>query len=245
MQAYSLNTRVDVTAGLPWLEVCNPMSESTLHVDGGNCLEELFGIAESDPYEDSKNCSAESQNKGKTNNDTHRYIYPPHLRHHEPLAFVRKGNAAPILDKFTFKSRQLFHRPPIHYSDEELLSFIKQGLVSKQDDDIVDEVDLNIDLLHFTLDRCVDKVMCCLRCIYISYSSSIKPPTAINSKRHSTLLEMFFWNLRNFLVTGTSTGKRITLQLPQELEVSLLQKWRRSWPIQAMDFFMENRDARH
>ena len=79
--------------------------------------------------------------------------YPPHLRHHEPLAFLQTSFCSPILNKFTFKSRQSFHRPPIHYSKDELLAFIKQGLFCKQNDDMVDEVDLKIDLLNFTLDR--------------------------------------------------------------------------------------------
>lgn len=87
-------------------------------------------------------------------NETRRYTYPPHLRHHEPLAFLQTGFCCPILNKFTFNSRQSFHRPPIHYSKDELLTFIKQGFFSKQDPYLlVDEVDLKIDLLNFTLDR--------------------------------------------------------------------------------------------
>jgi len=58
----------------------------------------------------------------------------------------------PILDKFTFQSRQLFHRPPIHYSTEELIRFVKQGLVVGQDEAAVDDIELQIDLLNFNLD---------------------------------------------------------------------------------------------
>jgi len=54
------------------------------------------------------------------------------------------GLLSPILNQFTFKSRQTFHRPPIHYSSDELLDFINQGLVATQDDDVVDEVDLKV-----------------------------------------------------------------------------------------------------
>ena len=59
----------------------------------------------------------------------------------------------PILDKFTFQSRQLFHRPPIHYSTDELIRFVKRGLVVGQDEAAVDDIELQIDLLNFNLDR--------------------------------------------------------------------------------------------
>eukprot|EP00804_Cyclotella_cryptica_P024791 CCRYP_001753-RD/>CCRYP_001753-RD protein AED:0.03 eAED:0.03 QI:226/1/1/1/1/1/7/24/2613 len=149
MQAYSLNTRVDVTAGLPWLEVCDP----GVHFAGANAdnLEERFGIAGKRNFQSDER----EQMRGDSDiplQDEQRQSYPPHLRHHEPLAFLKTGLLCEILDQFTFKSRQLFHRPPIHYSTEELIGFIEQGLVSKQDDAVVDEVELKIDSLHFKLD---------------------------------------------------------------------------------------------
>lgn len=154
MQAYSLNTRVDVTAGLPWLEVCTPGSKVTVdcqpETTERSYLEERFGIAANKSGTD--NAGSSTREESPTASEPHQCIYPPHLRHHEPLAFVKSGFCSPILTKFTFKSRQSFHRPPIHYSKDELLAFIDRGLVSKQYDEIVDEVDLTIDLLHFTLD---------------------------------------------------------------------------------------------
>jgi hypothetical protein len=152
MQAYSLNTRVDVTAGLPWLEVCKPTSESTRSFDS-NFLGEKFGIMGQGSCEDSNGSTEQRAGRGDSaQSETYQYIYPAHLRHHEPLAFLKTGFCSPILDKFTFKSRQSFHRPPIHYSKDELLMFIKRGMILKQYEDMVDEVDLKIDLLHFTLD---------------------------------------------------------------------------------------------
>lgn len=159
MQAYSLNTRVDVTAGLPWLEVCAPIHKSTVDCQpdttAQSYLEQRFGIVAHDSQganNVNSNYTGEGNRGPAAAEETHQYIYPAHLRHHEPMAFVRSGFCSPILNKFTFKSRQSFHRPPIHYSKEELLAFIDRGLVSRHDDEIVDEVDLTIDLLSFTLD---------------------------------------------------------------------------------------------
>ena len=155
MQAYSLNTRVDVTAGLPWLEVYVPENNPGVCSQEKNYLEERFGIArQNGRVKENNNCSMQTQQSPNSyiKNETHVYIYPPHLRHHEPLAFIKTGFCSPILNKFTFKSRQTFHRSPIHYSVEELRVFISRGLVS-QDHDTIDEVDLKIDFLHFKLDR--------------------------------------------------------------------------------------------
>ena len=85
--------------------------------------------------------------------DNNRFVYLSHLRPHKPLAFSKSGILRPILDKFTFQSAQIFHRPPIHYSTQELMHFIKQGLAVGQDEAAVDEVELYIDLLDFKLDR--------------------------------------------------------------------------------------------
>jgi hypothetical protein len=156
MQAYSLNTRVDISAGLRWLEVCIPKSIAEIAEPARalTYLEERFGIIPQENRQRSEGSRPpESPNNSScTATDAHQYIYPPHLRHHEPLAFMVTGFCTPILEKFTFKSLQSFHRPPIHYSSEELLAFINQGLVSREENEMVDEVDLTIDLLHFTLD---------------------------------------------------------------------------------------------
>jgi len=82
----------------------------------------------------------------------HQNIYPPHLHHHEPLPFSKSGLLRPILNKFTFQSTQIFHRPPHHNSTQELIDFINQGLVVGQDDAAVDNIELLIDLLNFNLD---------------------------------------------------------------------------------------------
>jgi hypothetical protein len=156
MQAYSLNTRVDVSAGLRWLEVCIPTNKFAKVAESTRALtylEERFGITPQENRERSTcSGSSESPNNSCAANETHQYIYPPYLRHHEPLAFMLTGFCSPILEKFTFKSLQSFHRPPIHYSSEELLAFINQGMVFREASEMVDEVDLKIDLLHITLD---------------------------------------------------------------------------------------------
>lgn len=156
MQAYSLNTRVDITSGLPWLEVCVPDGQYSCAC--AENLEERFGIAGDGVFQSDESAHMQGDCKIPFKEEPH-HTYPPHLRHHEPLAFLKTGLLCQILDQFTFKSRQLFHRPPIHYSTDELIGFIEQGLVSKQHDAIVDEVDLKIDLLHFKLDRCMIDVL--------------------------------------------------------------------------------------
>lgn len=143
MEAYSLNAHVDINVGLPWLEVNVPAApiptEKTCH------LEDLFGITP--PKESELKIGSivdEEENKSS---------WPPSLRHHEPFAFGVQKNIRSIMNKSTCVSRQLFHRPPIHYSNEELKSFIKQGLVTlEQRGPVVDDIDLEIDLIGFNLD---------------------------------------------------------------------------------------------
>lgn len=172
MEAYALSTHIDINAGLPWLEVCMP---SDHHAEETVLLQERFDIDDifSSPAPAMRNRaqmqnslsnggSTLSANTEETHHSTfhehadekqnHNYIYPLNLRHHEPLAFSKTGLLRPILDKFTFQSHQIFHRPPIHYSTEELISFINQGLVYQQDEVAVDHIELQIDLLHFKLD---------------------------------------------------------------------------------------------
>ena len=57
-----------------------------------------------------------------------------------------------FISRFTFQSIQRFHRPPVHYSTEELVGFIKQGLVASQEEAVVDDIQMDIDLLSFNLD---------------------------------------------------------------------------------------------
>lgn len=143
MEAYSLNAHVDISVGLPWLEVNVPAAqiptEKTCH------LEDLFGITP--PKESELKVGSivdEKENKSS---------WPPSLRHHEPFAFAVQKNIRPIMNKSTCVSRQFFHRPPIHYSNEELKRFIKQGLVTlEQRGPVVDDIDLEIDLIGFNLD---------------------------------------------------------------------------------------------
>jgi hypothetical protein len=90
--------------------------------------------------------------ESKFSMNDYEWKYPLGLRHHEPFAFVVEENVRPILNKFTCTSRQLFHRPPVHYSNEELNSFIEQGLVIKQRGSVADDIDFEIDLLQFDLD---------------------------------------------------------------------------------------------
>ena len=141
MEAYSLSTRVDVNLGLPWLKVCPPSTHSS-------SLEQSFVIKNKD--------SRKTDYKEKScdvSDDNDQDVYPSHLRPHEPLAFSKSSILRTILDKFTFQSKQIFHRPPIHYSIQELTHFIKQGLAVGQDEAAVDDVELFIDLLDFKLDR--------------------------------------------------------------------------------------------
>lgn len=176
MEAYSHSTHVDVNVGLPWLEVCSVGNnrQAKLLVP----LEERFGINESGTfqtteYSDATSNSMFSVNLDETNsnplenpleidqktttsdeqygNAHHRY--PSYLRSHEPMAFEKSGLLRPVLDKFTFQSTQVFHRPPIHYSTQELVRFMKQGLVVGQNEMAVDDTELHIDLLNFNLDR--------------------------------------------------------------------------------------------
>lgn len=146
MEAFALSTHVDVDVGLPWLEVSVPGSRED---SDDVLLEERFGISRHDSKDSSRRKHATSD---RTYFENHNFTYPAHLRHHEPLKFVNTGLLRSILDKFTFKSRQLFHRPPIHYSTDELVGFIKQGLVVREDDLSVDSIDIKIDVLNFNLD---------------------------------------------------------------------------------------------
>jgi hypothetical protein len=148
MEAYSLSTQVnDVNLGLPWLEVCSPEGYRPTH---SAALEERFSINNSD----SRTLNYNEQCDWQLNDERdYKHIYPPHLRIHEPLSFIKSGLLRPILDKFTFQSSQIFHRPPHHYSTQELIYFMNQGLVVDQDEPAVDDVKLLIDLLNFNLDR--------------------------------------------------------------------------------------------
>jgi len=155
MEAYSLNSHVDINVGLPWLEVDVPSPAEPIIPERTNHLGDFFGI--SSPRQSKvKNYSKDSSNSfnGESNGAAKDYEwkYPLGLRHHEPFAFREQKNIRPILNKFTCMSRQLFHRPPIHYSNEELKSFIAQGLVIEQSGSVVDDIDLDIDLLEFILD---------------------------------------------------------------------------------------------
>ncbi len=156
MEAYSLNSHVDVSVGLPWLEVDVPAPTEPIIPERTCHLGDLFGISsprQSKVKNFSKQDSSNSfggESKGTAKD--YEWKYPPQLRHHEPFAFREQKNIRPILNKFTCLSRQLFHRPPIHYSNEELKSFIAQGLVIEQSGSVVDDIDLEIDLLQFNLD---------------------------------------------------------------------------------------------
>mmetsp|Transcript_4382 Transcript_4382/g.9134 ORF Transcript_4382/g.9134 Transcript_4382/m.9134 type:complete len:1753 (-) Transcript_4382:32-5290(-) len=155
MEAYSLNSHVDISVGLPWLEVDVPAPVEPVPLEPTSQLGVLFGISsprqpevKSISKQDSLN-SLDGENKSAAD---YEWKYPPELRHHEPFAFREQKNIRPILNKSTCLSRQLFHRPPIHYSNEELKSFIAQGLGIEQSGSVVDDIDLEIDLLQFNLD---------------------------------------------------------------------------------------------
>ena len=162
MEAYSLSTRVDdVNHGLPWLEVCSPEGCPTHSA----ALEEKFSINNSDSGSLRFN---EQCNRHLNDERNYRHIYPPHLRAHEPLSFLKSGLLRPILDKFTFQSSQIFHRPPHHYSTQELIHVMTQGLVVGQDEPAVDDnIELLIDLLNFNLDRYEDE----RRAIFVAHHS--------------------------------------------------------------------------
>ncbi len=157
MEAYSLNSHIDISVGLPWLEVDIPAPVEHILPEPTR-LGVLFGIssprqaeAKSFSEQDSPNSnSLDGENMSAA--DNYQWKYPPELRHHEPFAFREQKNIRPILNKFTCLSRQLFYRPPIHYSNEELKSFISQGLIIEQNGTIADSIDLEIDLLQFNLD---------------------------------------------------------------------------------------------
>jgi len=160
MEAFALSTHIDVNAGLPWLEICTPGDRN---VTEALILEERYGIAGniSEFLTNAKSVDTDSNSSrddpvsicdNSSSDRNHHFIYPENLRHHEPLAFCKTGILRPILDKFTFQSRQVFHRPPVHYSTEELHSFINQGLVHTQNETAVDHIELQIDLLLFNLD---------------------------------------------------------------------------------------------
>ncbi|KAL7552645.1 hypothetical protein ACHAWF_015872 [Thalassiosira exigua] len=146
MEAYSLSTDIDVSVGLPWLGVCSPRSRGP--GKQAFALEERFGISESQNQDNLFSAALDAVKDVAP----HEYTYPSYLRHHEPFSFSSSGLLRPILAPFTFQSRQVFHRPPIHYSNEELITFIQSGLVVNQDEAAVDNIELQIDLLSFNLD---------------------------------------------------------------------------------------------
>jgi hypothetical protein len=163
MEAYSLSTRIDDyhKHGLPWLEVCLPEGYRPTHAAA---LEEKFSINISDLGTINHN---EQRNRQLNDGRDYRHIYPPHLSAHEPLSFLKSGLLRPILDKFTFQSSQIFHRPPHHYSTQELIHFMNQGLVVGQNEPAVDDIELLIDLLNFNLDRCEDD----WRAVFVAHHS--------------------------------------------------------------------------
>lgn len=123
LQAYSLSTNVDITVGLPWLEVRSPESHPPDH-HLSVALEERFGINdtavlhnnEMDEVDETRSGQEDLSHQQQTDerddsNSYHQYMYPLHLRHHEPMAFTKSGLLRPILDKFDFQSKQVFHRP--------------------------------------------------------------------------------------------------------------------------------------
>jgi len=197
MEAYSLSTRVDdVNHGLPWLEVCSPEGCPTHSA----ALEEKFSINNSDSGTLRFN---EQCNRHLNDERNYRHIYPPHLRAHEPLSFLKSGLLRPILDKFTFQSSQIFHRPPHHYSTQELIHVMTQGLVVGQDEPAVDDIELLIDLLNFNLDRYEDGMSShfCRTSISFTHSFSLydmRPFHAvISSKQLSMSLETSCWRYRS------------------------------------------------
>ncbi|KAL9191115.1 hypothetical protein ACHAXT_000821 [Thalassiosira profunda] len=158
MAAYSVSTRVDVNIGLPWLEVGTP---DLRPLSPAIALEERFGIngsPDNNGHSSMQGSATEEKGSQRSNDEQggnsspRQHRYPAKLRHHEPMPFAKSGLLRPILDKFTFQSRQLFHRPPIHYSKEELHNFIEQGLITSEDEAPVDIIQLQIDALDFNLD---------------------------------------------------------------------------------------------
>lgn len=91
-----------MNVGLPWLKVCLP-GHTPSH-DQAVPLEERFGI--NDGAGISHNAK-KSENERVNSKPPNRPIYPSHLRHHEPLSFLKTGLLCPILDKFTFTVSQL------------------------------------------------------------------------------------------------------------------------------------------
>ena len=158
MEAYSLNSHVDISVGLPWLEVDVPAPAGPIIPEQmSSHLGDLFGISSPRQAEVNNMSKQDGSNpldgESKDSTDDYEWKYPPELRHHhEPFEFREQKNIRPILNKFTCMSRQLFHRPPIHYSNEEIKSFILQGLVMEQSGSVVDDIELEIDLLQFNLD---------------------------------------------------------------------------------------------
>ena len=174
MEAFSHSTRIDINVGLPWLEVCSANIDR-LVIQHSVPLEERFGINESvvrqltetseltwnddvsanleERFDASTFLNADDKSTSSDDRqDNSHHQYPSYLRSHEPLAFAKSSLLRPILDKFTFQSRQLFHRPPIHNSTRELVHFLKEGLVVGQNEVAVDDTELHIDLLNFNLD---------------------------------------------------------------------------------------------
>ncbi len=155
MEAYSLSSQIDIGVGLPWLEVDAPAPVER-NLPEPTRLGVLFGISSPRQAEvknfSERDSSTSLDGENMSAADNYEWKYPPELRHHEPFAFREQKNIRPILNKFTCLSRQLFYRPPIHYSNEELKSFISQGLVIEQSGTIADNIDLEIDLLQFNLD---------------------------------------------------------------------------------------------
>ena len=151
MEAYSLNPHVDVNIGLSWLEVDIPVPTEPFLSEQACQLKVLSGI--SSRRQSDLMTNVERNSSGSTSGvDEYEWKYPSELRHHEPLAFQQQNNIRPILKKCTCSSRQLFHRPPIHYSNEELKKSILQGLVIELSGYVADDIDLEIDLLQFNLD---------------------------------------------------------------------------------------------
>ena len=186
MEAFSLSTRVDdVNHGLPWLEVYSPEGSRSINNSDSGALH-----------------VNEQCNRQLNDERDYRHIYPPHLRAHEPLSFLKSGLLRPILDKFTFQSSQIFHRPPNHYSAQELIHLMTQGLVVCQDEPAVDDIELFIDLLNFNLDRYEDECRAVFVTSFLltdSFSLFDMRPfhTVISSKQLSMSLETSCWRYRS------------------------------------------------
>ncbi|KAL7499599.1 hypothetical protein ACHAWT_007212 [Skeletonema menzelii] len=187
MEAYSLNSHVDIGVGLPWLEVDVPATVEPALPEPSSQLGVLFGISSPRQVKESLSKQASSNSlhgENKSAADDYEWKYPPELRHHEPFAFREQKNIRPILKKFTCLSRQLFHRPPIHYSNEELKSFIAQGLVIEQCGSVADDIDLEIDLLQFNLDSYQFKTT-----IDLIRNVLLKPPKPHRRSQNMTQLD--------------------------------------------------------